>query len=152
MIKKAVTQTTKQIAKKAARQIIQEPLEILKTAGAQISGQEQAKPQERGENVSDNSQKPSSQETELKRQTDAQKMRRMEAFKKELEDIQGIEEQKKAQKRQQEEIQKQQEEVQAEKPVPQISAKRGRRLAGMLGQIKKFAGLIGKERVKPPSG
>lgn len=154
MIKKAVTKTTKQLAQSVARQLAQEPLEIMKTARSQVSGQEKNQTEKvKPESGSKSSSENFSKEEERKQKLETQGVRQIEALQKEIEDIRAVKAQREMQSEQQELAKGQEQKtLEAEKPLPQVTSKRGRRLSGMIGQIKKFAGLQGKERVKPPSG
>ena len=77
----------KKLAQKIARQIAQEPLEILKTASSQVAGTEVPKPQENYQQPqkSDNQQKQIQNQQE--QHDKMQSSRRMEAYQRELEDI-----------------------------------------------------------------
>lgn len=80
------------IARNIAKQIIEEPIEILKDAGSQVTGLEKGQSQETGgkTNVEDRSQKINNREKELKDKSFAD--RRMQALQNEIDDIrrQGV--------------------------------------------------------------
>ena len=80
---KQTTQTTRDLAQKIARQIAQEPLEILKDASSQVVGPEIVHPQEK-----QNSQNSQSTLNPQEKSLDQMKSgRRMEALNQELKDI-----------------------------------------------------------------
>ncbi len=79
-------QTTKNLAQKIARQMAQEPLEILKTARGQVTGETSATPEQTSEKESGGVQeKIAHNQQEL--QDKVKGGRQMEAFLRELEDI-----------------------------------------------------------------
>lgn len=170
-------QTTKNLAKTVAKQIAQEPLEILKDAREQVTGSE--KPQ-----VGSQPQKTNEENPEEKYQKELndnlKSSRRMEAFDRELKDIakenlfkelqekisKGEEvyideyqelsmEQKQVLKAQLEAIEKQKqirEQNQGKENFLQVVSKRGRRLMGM-GQKKAAEKQTTRvEKPIPPSG
>lgn len=89
---KQAAKTTQDIAQTIAKQIVQEPIEILKDAGAQVVGIDTSKPQDNLASERLNGQTPSGQpndetsaQQKLKGQTFAQ--RRMQALQNEINDI-----------------------------------------------------------------
>ena len=84
-IKTSVKKQTKQLGKHTAKQVIGEPLEVLKTAGKQVSGQEKRTPSEKEPVIFGDStispQKPDEQKIKMKSR------RLLEAHESELEDI-----------------------------------------------------------------
>jgi hypothetical protein len=81
---KQAGQSARDLAQKIARQIAQEPLEVLKTAGEQVAGPEISPQNENSNSV--NQQKHS--EDQQKLQDNMRATRRMEALNTELKDIQ----------------------------------------------------------------
>lgn len=78
-----IRQTAKQIAKQAAKQVAREPLEILKTARAQVEGR--AAPEEQSQKQPE--QKANEPTPEEKAKNQAQSQRLMSAYESEIEDI-----------------------------------------------------------------
>lgn len=146
-----VSASTRKIAKQAAKQVVGEPFEMLKTAGKQVSGiesaaapgrqasQEGLTPKE--ENIPPNEEKINAKSNSL-----------LEALEKEIEDIRKQKELEEEEKLKEEEIQKQiLEEEKKEKPLPVVSTKPTRRaIKGMRGKLKR---LKTKAEIRmPPSG
>lgn len=82
----STTKTAQDIAKTIAKQAAQEPLEILKDAGAQITGAETGKPQENQSLSNENRQNQAdTRQQQMKDQAFSQ--RRMQALQNEVDDI-----------------------------------------------------------------
>lgn len=172
---KQTGQSAADLAQKIARQIAQEPLEILKTAGEQMTGPEIAKPQENSE--SENPQK--SQNGQQKLLDQMKSGRRMEALNQELKDMHKQElfaglqarisegeeipltdygnlsmEQKQVLKAQMEAVKSQKQQAQDSQDsyeVPSISSKPSRRFgAGQKHEAEKQQTRV--EKPVPPSG
>ncbi|MBU0572318.1 hypothetical protein KKH23_01450 [Patescibacteria group bacterium] len=150
-IKSGVSDSTKRIAKQAAKQVVGEPFEILKTAGKQVSG---------AESVSGPIHEVTQRDTESKEEKlplDEQKIkvkskRLLEALEKEIEDIRKQKEFDEEEKLKEEEIQEQiQEEEGKDNSIPVISSKPAMgAIKGMKGKLKK---LKAKAEIRmPPSG
>jgi hypothetical protein len=83
---KQAGQTTRDLAVKIAKQMAQEPLEVLKTAGEQVAGKEFSEQSERQpSNQADDQNKLLEQQTKLQDMTKSG--RRVEALQREVEDI-----------------------------------------------------------------
>lgn len=86
------TKSAQDVARNIAKQIAQEPIEIIKDAASQVSGIEKSKPQEKGQGgqTEDQSQKTKNLQEELKDKAFAG--RRMQALQNEIDDIrkQGV--------------------------------------------------------------
>lgn len=178
---KQAGQSARDLAQKIARQISQEPLEVLKNAGSQVTGVETPRPQE---NSSQN-QNPETQAKIIQHQNELQDKaksgRRMEALNQELKDIhkqdlfkdlqgkisQGIEipiadytelsmEQKQVLKAQMEAVkyQKQQAEYnKSQKGIPSVISKPGRRFGAERTQKAEAERQQTRvEKPVPPSG
>lgn len=151
-LKSRVARSTTKIAKQAARQVVREPVEILKAAGKQVSGAESVSgsireiSQER--RVESKNEKPPLDEEKIK----VKNKSLLTALEKEIEDIRKQKEFEEKEKLKEEEIQEQiLEEGEKKKTLPEISAKRVRGAArGMKGRLKK---LKTKAEIRmPPSG
>lgn len=79
-------QTTKALAQKIAKQMAQEPLELLKSARNQVTGQEYSESQQQ-EQQYDPDQQAKIQHEQAKAQDNAKSSRLIEAFQRELEDV-----------------------------------------------------------------
>lgn len=172
---KSAGKQSKQAAKKIARQMAQEPLEVLKTAGSQVSGQEKSPPTSSEENE----QKPQSKDGKTPPNEGNLKMqsqRYLDAHRKELGEIRKQEtyeelqrrvaegedvpvenygelssEQKEVLKAQIEVMKKRAEEEGGDKPLIEPTGKRKRGvMAGMSGKIEKMKKR--REIRMPPSG
>ena len=149
--KSGVSGSTKRIVKQAVKQVAREPLEVLRTAGKQVSGVESVSKPVREvsqERVESKEEKSSLDEEKIK----AKSKNLIEALEKEIEDIRKQKELEEEEKLKEEEIQEQiHEEKEKEKPLPEISTKRARgALKGMKGKLKK---LKTKAEIRmPPSG
>lgn len=159
---KSAGKQSKQMAKAVARQMAQEPFEVLKTVGRQVSGQEKSPSENPIPSPKENiyqKQKPID-EAVVKQKT----LRRLEAHKSELEDIKNqktfdelqkkisegevvpIEnfselsmEQKQVLKAQMEAVSKRKEVLATKKPLVEPSTKRGKGvLKGMAGKLEKM--------------
>lgn len=86
-VSSGVKKSAKQIAKDSARKAAKEPLEVMKTAGRQVSGQEKAPQQDKPTEVKkeDKGKEEISQEEKKKIQTKSRNL--LQAYKSELEDI-----------------------------------------------------------------
>ena len=171
-----VTKTVKNLAQQAAKQAIQEPLEILKGAGKQIVGAE-TQDITQNENVSEEpgkSQKSSSSQEAAK--LEAQGARQLQALEAELKDISKHDVFSDIQAKisngeyvplqdypelsyEQREVFKAQAEAMKERkmmgekrqtPLVEPPPKKGRQIAGMPGHVQKQQTHV--ERVQPPSG
>lgn len=80
-------QTTKTLAQKIAKQMAQEPLELLKSARSQVTGQEYSETQNPQEQQYDPDQQAKAQHEQLTAQDNAKSSRLIEAFQRELEDV-----------------------------------------------------------------
>lgn len=118
----SVAKTTKDLAKKIARQVAREPGEVIKTAEKQITGGEVQAPKVEGKAPIE---VPEAQKEKL----EIQRQRMITALQNELKDIQKKGEEKKVEAEKAEELK---EEKKKEKPagLPQVSTKPGRRLVG----------------------
>ncbi|RLC29912.1 hypothetical protein DRH13_05070 [Candidatus Woesebacteria bacterium] len=150
--KSGISNPTKKIAKQAAKQMAREPLEILKTAGKQVSGAESTSgpiretSQEKGVGLKD--ERPLLDEKKIKTKS----KRLLTALEKEIEDIRKQKEFEEEENLKEEKNQKQiLEEQEKKKTLPEISSKRVRGVArGMKGKLKK---LKTKAEIRmPPSG
>jgi len=81
------TNSAKKMAQAVARQIAQEPLEILKTASSQITGEETPKPQESYSQPQSGDAQAKIIRNQQELQDKIKSSRRMEAFQRELDDI-----------------------------------------------------------------
>lgn len=167
-------QTTKNLAKQIARQIAQEPLEVLKTASSQVAGGE-------GMPQSESQQRPTGEKPELSGQQELQDKaksgRRMEALDRELKDIkrerifkelqrkitQGQEvyleeypelsmEQRQVLKAEMEVVQNRRAQASAEKPLQEPAAKKGRKLFNFGKKQEVMRQQTRVEKPVPPSG
>jgi hypothetical protein len=166
--------TTQQIAKQVAKQMAEEPFEIFKKAGQQISGTEKTEditrePEEK---------KPfqTREEVQLKQKIEVQGQRQMQALQKELEDIENQKlfndllkrvtegeiiplenfpqlsiEQKDVLKAQMEAVKMRKEEEKKEKPVEEPETKKSRKLFGF-GSSQAEKQKTHVEKILPPSG
>jgi len=175
---KQTGQTAADLAQKIARQVAEEPIEILKDAREQVIGQETSRSLEN--QTPKNQVEPSSQETEQQKVKDkAFSERRMQALQNEIEDIrkgdlfkdlqakisEGIEipledypelsmEQKQVLKAQMEAVKFQKQQAEYQSPVnevPSVSSKPSRRFgAGQKHEAEKQQTRV--EKPVPPSG
>lgn len=138
--------TLKQHAQQTAKQILQEPFEILKNAGKQVSGQETEQ-----ETIKQNTQQVNSnnQQIEARKKKEAiQNQSHMQAFQQELSEIRQLQEQRKRDiielrmKEEQEKKQKQEQEKQ-QNPLIEPIAKVKR---GVLGAAGAALGVKRKQR------
>lgn len=135
-----------QMAKFALRQVLGEPLEIVKNAGEQISGQ-------RVDSITPE-QTPQQQPIPKASIEERNKKRRLEAFRGELDEIQQIQKRREQERQQaglQEESEKKNKEEQAQnQPPPELEGKRPRGVMfGMAGAIKRKQNRV--ETQKTPS-
>ena len=79
--------SAKKIAQNIARQIAEEPLEILKTASSQVTGVEVQKPQENYQQAQNSDSQAELIQHQQEIQENIKASRRIEAYKRELEDI-----------------------------------------------------------------
>jgi hypothetical protein len=127
----------KSLAQKIARQVAQEPFEILKEAGREVTGTQEPT---RAEDTH------SQEEIKLREAKDkAQSKRQIDALAKELKDIQTISEQK-AQEKAAPEPEK------AVKPVVEPTTKRSRRFLGIGPKTQAERQKTRVEKILPPSG
>jgi hypothetical protein len=149
--KPGVSGSTKKIAKQAVKQVAREPIEILRTAGKQVSGAESAPRPNR--ELSREKVEPKEEKVPLDDERIKVKSKRLlTALEKEIEDIRKQKELEEEKKLKEEEIREQiLEEEEKKKPLPVISTKRPRgALKGMKGKLKK---LKTKAEIRmPPSG
>ena len=153
--------SSKKLAQQVAKQMAQEPLEILKQAGKQATGVEKA-PSNQNQPDLEKEKGKMAEERELKVKLEAQSKRQIQVLENELKKIQ----QEKDVKKQQEEImQEQAEEVKKEekkiKPLIEPASKRPRNIFAFFGlrKSKKKGGQLTAERQKhrverpmPPTG
>ena len=146
MVISNVKKQTSDLAKRAARQILQEPLEILKSTPSQISGTERRLP-----NVSTRAQENVQITQQEKAKLQVQGQRQLEALETELKEIQRQKEYNERVVEQQEEMQKAQSAA-IEKPLSEPAPKHSRRLFsfGKKAQAEKQKTRV--ERPLPPSG
>lgn len=142
-----VGKTSKNIAAQAARQIVAEPFEVLKTAGKQVAGPELNRPQT-PDLIPNSTPAVSSQE---KQQIQERDVRLITALEQELSDITKQKEQKEKEKAEEESLSKAKE---AEKNIstPQVSSKRSRRLLGFGPKAKAESLKTRIEKPLPPTG
>ena len=147
------TKTAKNLAKQIARQAVREPIEILKSAGTQVAGQENTpsvRPTQEGQTTSSGPTETSSRD---KAKVQAQSQRMLQALETELADIKKTNEHEKMVEVQQQQVEEQKKKEEAAKnPSLSITSKPSRRI-GALGQ--KQAAQKQTTRVEkpiPPSG
>jgi hypothetical protein len=165
--------TAQKIAQQAARQMAQEPIEILKQAGQQISGTE-FQPEDSSKPPSEEPKKE--EDSQLKQKIEVQGQRQIEALQKEIQDIEDQKlfsdllkkisegetipledypqltmEQKEVLKAQMEAVQARKEETEKEKPVAEPDTKKSRKLFGF-GSSQAEKQKTHVEKVLPPSG
>lgn len=152
---KSKTQHPKKAAQQIARQILQEPFEIAKTAASQIAGSEQQANAPQSQSQQQGIEAPLSQEDAVKKQR--KDSSHIQAFQQELQEIKQIQaqrEQERQQMRLQEEQAKKQKEEQKEQaqstPLQIIGkVKRGILGGGKMGHVQKKQ--RSAELVKTPS-
>lgn len=172
-IVKSTGKQSKQAAKKIARQMAQEPLEVLKTAGSQVSGQEKSSPPQKTQDQKPQSKNGSALPNE--RNLQMQSQRYLDAHRRELVEISKQETYEELQRRvvagedvpvenytelsseqkevlkAQMEVMKKREGVGDNKPLIEPTSKRKRGIiAGMEGKIDKMKKR--REIRMPPSG
>ena len=135
-------QPVKNLAQVVAKQIAQEPWEILKQAEGQITGVGQEQKQEAPvqQEVSDNSERDK-----------VRSQRLMQALQVELDEIKKKKEQEKVLKAQQEQMAKE-EEKKVEQPLIEPSVRKGRRLFDFGKKTQMQRQQTQTERPLPPSG
>ena len=142
-----VGKTSKNIAARAARQIVAEPFEMLKTAGKQVAAPELDRTY-----TPDSKPNPaptiSSQD---KRQIQERDTRLITALEQELSDITKQKEQQERQKAEEERLNKIRLDEKA-KSAPQVSSKRSRRLLGFGPKAKAESLKTRIEKPLPPTG
>ena len=143
--------TVKNLAQQAAKQIVNEPFEILKQGGKQIVGNEENTNQKvqpldalDSENLQNNQ-----VSTDTKAQMEAQGRRQLQAFENELKEIRIKNEQQEKILEQSEQVAKSQG-AQTQKPLVEPISKQGRKMIGTPGHVKKQQ--IHVENLQPPSG
>jgi len=143
--------SAKQLAVAAAKKAVQEPAEILKAAGRQISGMESLT------QTSQDFSTPAEGASQEKPKVDAAKLkvqgqRQLQALESEIQDIRRAKLQEEME-RQQAGQQAAQEQAAQVDILPQGASKPSRKMMGGLkAQIKKFSGMSKAEMRKPPSG
>lgn len=146
-------QQAQDIAKKVAKQIAQEPVEILKNAGKQVIGiPEVAQNNEPQRPVSEAPASPQDMKAHAEK-TKHKDTRLLQALDQEIEEIRIKEKQEEEQVKVVEEQQKQQASAQQNEALPVISSKRSRRFG--MGKGQKAAAereQVKTERRMPPSG
>jgi hypothetical protein len=152
VFKSGVVSSTKKIARQAAKQVVREPVEMLKTAGKQISGTETV-----SRSIHEMSQERQVESKKEKAPLDEEKIKvknksLLTALEREIEDIRKQKEFEEEEKLKEEKIQEQiLHDEEKKKMPPEISTKRIRGAArGMKGKLKK---LKTKAEIRmPPSG
>jgi hypothetical protein len=139
--------SAKSLAKQVAKQMAREPLEILKTAGQQVASVEQA-PAPQGASGVPLTQEISPQE---KAKIEVQGQRQLAALENEIKDIQNKKLQEAAIKVQQEQAVIAESQTQ-EKELPNVPAKRSRRLFGFGQKAQAEKQKTRVEKPLPPSG
>lgn len=105
-----------------------------------------------GDYASEGQDKPQPKDSPVdEKKLEAQGIRNIQALEAEIADIQHQEKQNQI-KKQQEEMQRIEASERVISAPIQSAPKPGRRFGGMMAKIKQFAGMSGKEKVKPPSG
>ena len=138
--------SAKNLAKQVARQIAREPLEVLKTAGQQVSGTERVAPPQSAGIPS-----PKEFSPQEKAKIEVQGQRQLAALEQEIRDIQKRKQQEVAFKVQQEQaiaIQAQAE----KKELPKVPSKPSRRLFGFGQKAQAEKQKTRVEKPLPPSG
>lgn len=140
------TKSAKQIAQQIAKQMAQEPIEILKKGAEQIRGQETSESPPPSPEVERTNVSP-----EEKAKIQARGQRQIQALETEIREIQNAKKQKE-QARQQQELMQQEAKAKEEKPLPVIASKHSRRFAGFgqKAQVEKQQTRV--EKPLPPSG
>jgi methyl coenzyme M reductase subunit C-like uncharacterized protein (methanogenesis marker protein 7) len=139
----------KKLAKQAAKQIAQEPLEVLKTVKKQVVQTEKTQRTEATVPVASEKigEKGPYDEEKIK----TQNKRLLEALEAEIEDIRKQKEQEEEEKLRQEELEAKVEEEKKEKPLVEVVAKPSRKFMG--GMKRKLSKLKRKAEIRmPPSG
>jgi hypothetical protein len=152
-IKQNTKKSLKDLAKQAAKQAAQEPYEVAKTAGSQVTGAEKKegeRPQEPMNLVEGNAQVTE----EEKQAKEAQRRKLMQDLEEELEKVSEEEEAKRLQEEKEEEAEKMAKEKEKEEKEKETADVRGKQprgvLKGMRGKIRK---LRKKSEIRmPPSG
>jgi len=145
----STSKKTQDIAQKIAKQIAQEPLEILKTAGQQVSSVEIDSQNSQSPDVAGESAKSTDNQLAFKKDEE-QSTRMYQTLEAEMKDIRTKKQQEELQKKQALEQQLKQENA-GKKPLVEPMSKKGRRfIAGMAGKIEQ---LKKKSEIRmPPSG
>lgn len=144
------SKSTKALAKQIARQMAQEPLEVLKQAGKQVGGVESVeKPQGSGQD----STLPSEIDQAEKAKIETQSRRQLQALENELKDIRERKKQAELVKAQQEvQIAEARKEQEKQKGTPKASSKRSRRFLGFGRKTQAEKQQTRVEKPLPPSG
>lgn len=152
---KPVTKTIKGHTQTIARQILSEPLEVLKTASDQLAGQENIEQATENLDVQQNQSQSKSQEEILEKKRKDQSQ--IQAFQNELQEIKYLQDQREQERRElrlQEEKLKKQKEAQQKQNNPFLE-QIGKVKRGLLGGAGKMLGIKRKQRstelVKTPS-
>ncbi len=127
-----VKKTTQTLAQQAAKQIAQEPIEILKQGGQQLTGNETQENIPQGQNIPASTENIPTTNPQEKAKLEAQGKRQIQALEAELKDIKVKNIQKEQAIERQEQIAKSQT-AQDKKPLVEPPNKKGRQLAGSPG-------------------
>ncbi len=145
-------QSSKNIAQAVAKQIAQEPIEILKQAGSQLFGNEQTQDVRMQNGGSINNNDSFNQNQEVARQRDKIRSQRlMDALKSELDDIKKKKEQEKQIKIRQEEMAREEQQTKVA-PLVEPPARKGRRLFNFGKKTQMQRQQTQTENPLPPSG
>ncbi len=141
------TKSAKQIAQQVAKQMAQEPLEILKKGTEQITAtQNQPETYEPGSEAAKTAVPP-----EEKAKIQAQGQRQIQALETEIREIRNAKKQKE-QAREQQELVQQDAKAKEEKPLLVIASKHSRRFAGFGQKAQAEKQQTRVEKPLPPSG
>ena len=145
-----VTSSVKKTARGSGKKVIREPLEILKTAKSQVSGNERTTPQFDSKEFYEKSERKDQKFTDQEiDEIEAKRRKMLRDLEAEIDSIRKEREEK--DKRRKESFVAQQKEEETDNPQPVVSSKRSRNLrAGMSGKLDK---LKRKSEIRmPPSG
>ncbi len=139
------TKSGKNLAKRIAKQVVREPIEILKQVEKQTIGiatpAQEEKPQPQEKEITSNE----------KAKIEAQGQRQVQALEKELKDIQVLKVQK-GQAEIQEKVVAEKKKEEEKKPVVEPASKPGRRLFGFGQKAQAQKQQTHVEKILPPSG
>jgi hypothetical protein len=148
-IKSQVAKTTKTLAQQAAKQVAQEPLEVIKAGTKQVAGMEKTPAQVTQTPVSQTQPAPQAPNIEALKQQDVARSRQLhEKLEREIKEIREKEQQKKI-------LQAQAQPQPVEppiKPLQEPAAKRSRRLFSFGPKTAAERKRTRVERVQPPTG